>query len=106
MHVFCLQMANIAVALRRVVRQQGAVLPNQRIFDMVAAGEAGAGMSTAAARQMMNRERRRHVPALPATPAQAAVAIAESLPLRRHLAFSVDVGGEVRSADSLRQTLP
>ena len=90
-------MADLAVELRKVVREHGAVLPNQRVLDMVAAGEAGAAMSISATRQMLNRERRRHVPALPATPELAAAAIAdvEGQHLRRNHAFNVQVDGQV-----------
>ena len=93
---FALQLADMAVEMRRMVREEGALLPNRQVINAVARGEAGAAMPTGPARQMLNRQRRHNHPALPGTPALAAAAVTEADDnVRRHHAFNVEVAGEV-----------
>ena len=87
-------MADITVQMRRAVREQWAVIQNQRIMDMFAVGEAGAAMPVRAVRQMLNRKRRRQASALSATAdLAAAAAIAEAPHYHQNHAFNVEVNG-------------
>ena len=61
--------------MRRMIDEGDAMRPNPQIINAVAAKEAGALINLTAARQMMNRQRRRLHPVLPRTPALAAADI-------------------------------
>ena len=91
------QVSGMAAEMRRMTNSDGGLRSNRQIFNAVATGEAGASITFSASRQMMNRQRRRSHPALPTTTQAAAEAVLNAAEhVRRHHAFNVEMGNEVR----------